>query len=223
MKNLVVKNKRRFRIGLRLKLLLLSSFLFAIPLLGYQYVWEMEKYLRIGQEKTLMGTVRAVATALHERPKLFDDQASFLPNVQKGRDLYAYPIVDPIRLDGDLPDWRNSHRAFTYGKAYLIEGENSYNNGTLAFTHMVGKYRDYLYAYFEVTDEDIVYRPKNSLKVDNNDLLQIAFITPAGDFRRYLVATQQPGWITPYELTTASNDNIPLSPESRIQGMWKET
>ncbi len=40
-----------------------------------------------------MGTVRAVATALHERPKLFDAQASFLPNVQKGRDLYAIRLL----------------------------------------------------------------------------------------------------------------------------------
>ena len=61
--------------GLRFKLLLLSGFLFSIPWLGYEYVWEMEKYLRAGQERTLLGTVRAVATALHERPKLFDAQA----------------------------------------------------------------------------------------------------------------------------------------------------
>ena len=113
----------RFRFGLRLKLLLLSLFLFAIPLLGYQYIWEMEKYLRIGQEKTLMGTVRAVATALHERPKLFDKQASFLPTVQKGRDLYAYPIVDPIRLDGVLDDWRNTQHALTYQQDYVEKGK----------------------------------------------------------------------------------------------------
>ncbi|MGJ8694026.1 MAG: proteobacterial dedicated sortase system histidine kinase [Thalassotalea sp.] len=215
--------RKSFRFGLRLKLFLLSLFLFAIPLLGYQYVWEMEKYLRIGQEKTLMGTVRAVATALHERPKLFDEQASFLPNVQKGRDLYAYPIVDPIRLDGDLSDWRNRHHALVYQDDYVIEGKNVYQADTLSFTHMVGKYRQYLYAYFDVIDEDIVYRGKNSLKVDQNDLLQIAFVTPAGDFRRYLVATTAAGWLTPYELTTASADNIPLAPESRIQGMWQET
>lgn len=215
--------KFTFRFGLRLKLLLLSLFLFAIPLLGYQYVWEMEKYLRIGQEKTLMGTVRAVATALHERPKLFDDQASFLPNVIKGRDLYAYPIIDPIRLDGDLSDWRNQQHALNYQQNYIMQGLNFYNENTLSFKHLVGKYRQYLYAYFEVTDDDIVYRAKNSLKVDNNDLLQIAFVTPTGEFRRYLMATTQAGWLTPYELLTDSVGNIPLAPESRIQGMWQET
>jgi two-component system, OmpR family, sensor histidine kinase ChvG len=60
----------KFRFGIRLKLVFFSSFLFAIPWLGYQYVWELESYLRIGQEQTMVGTARAVATALHERPAL---------------------------------------------------------------------------------------------------------------------------------------------------------
>ncbi len=212
------------RFGLRFKLLLLSCFLFSIPLLGYQYVWEMEKYLRIGQEKTLMGTVRAVATALHERPKLFDEQASFLPNVKVGRDLYAYPIVEPIQLDGHLSDWKNRAQAIQYDESYLIEGQNNYHNNTLSFKHRVGKYNNYLYAFFAVTDESIVYRAKNSLQVDNNDLLQIAFTTPTGDFRRYLISTYNEGWLTPYELDiNDQNNNIAKQPEKRIQGMWRET
>lgn len=56
-----------FRLGLRAKLLFFSAFLFCIPYLGYQYVGELETYLRIGQEQTMVGTARAVATALHER------------------------------------------------------------------------------------------------------------------------------------------------------------
>ena len=74
------------RIGLRLKLVFLSSFLFAIPWLGYKYVWEMEKYLRKGQEQTLVGTVSAAATALHERPKLFNSQASSLSDGSAEKD-----------------------------------------------------------------------------------------------------------------------------------------
>lgn len=212
-----------FRIGLRTKLFFLSAFLFLIPLLGYQYVWEMEKYLRIGQEKTLVGTVRAAATALHERPKLFDQQASFLPTVQAGRDLYAYPVVDPIRLDGKLNDWRNQQWGVHYGRDYVIEGSAHYRENSLHFTHRVGKYRKYLYAYFEVIDDQVIYRPSNSRLIDQNDLLQIAFVTPAGDFRRYLVANKNPGWLTAYELDTNSTFTAPLGPEPRIQGSWIET
>ena len=227
--------KVKLRFGLRIKLFLLSLFLFTIPLLGYQYVQEMEKYLRLGQEKTLMGTVRAVATALHERPKLFNRQASFLPSVEKGRDLYAYPLVDPIQLDGKLADWPNQYRALNYQQDYLIEGHDIYQPQSLSFQHMVGKYQDYLYAYFSVTDDSIVYRPENSLRIDKNDLLQIAFITPTGDFRRYIISTKADGWVTAYEIETnvsgnssdssssTSSHHRPLAPENSIQGMWVET
>ncbi|GAA0374480.1 proteobacterial dedicated sortase system histidine kinase [Bowmanella denitrificans] len=215
---------RKFHLfGLRFKLLLLSGFLFSIPWLGYEYVWEMEKYLRAGQERTLLGTVRAVATALHERPKLFDAQASYL-SVEKGRDLYAYPIVDPIRLDGDLSDWRQQQHALHYGQDHLISQRDGNNPVSLSFNHLIGKYRQHLYAYFEVSDDHVVYRPANSLSVDNNDYLQIAFTTPAGDFRRYLIATAKPGWLTPYEMNVQDSlSNQPLRPENRIQGAWRET
>lgn len=241
-------NRLSFRFGLRIKLFLLSLFLFAIPLLGYQYIWEMEKYLRIGQEKTLMGTVRAVATALHERPKLFDKQASFLPNVKKGRDLYAYQISEPIQLDGKLSDWPNQQREITYQADYLITGHDVYQPKTLTFKHLVGKFNEHLYAYFAVTDDDIVYRGKNSLSINNNDLLQIAFTTPDGEFRRYIISTKSPGWVTAYEISTDSgntesspsllgnsqSNNIKskntfpikdqvLAVENRIQGMWVNT
>lgn len=212
-----------FRFGLRIKLFLLSLFLFAIPLLGYQYIWEMEKYLRIGQEKTLMGTVRAVATALHERPQLFDKQASFLPNVQRGRDLYAYNITEPIQLDGKLSDWPHHHGEITYQEEYVITGQDIYQPETLSFKHMVGKYKHHLYAYFAVTDENIVYRGNNTARIDQNDLLQIAFITPEEQFSRYIISTKKAGWVTAYQIETDSPKNNALAPENRIQGMWVET
>ena len=39
--------------GIRSKLVFLSSFLLFLPWLGYQYILEMEEYLRRGQEQTV--------------------------------------------------------------------------------------------------------------------------------------------------------------------------
>jgi dedicated sortase system histidine kinase len=211
-------------IGLRWKLVLLSGFLFAIPWLGWEYVWEMEKYLRQGQERTLTGTVSAVATALHERPKLFEDNASFLSSVLQGRDLYAYQIQEPVQLDGQLKDWdqyrQHSHH---YGAESLIESHYEFRESSLNFNHMVGKFGPYLYAYFEVTDEDVVLRGKNSRPVDNNDYLEIAFQTPDHIFQRYIVTTTEPGWFTAYRLDESPHSARPAYPESRIQGQWLQT
>jgi hypothetical protein len=57
--------------GIRTKIVVLSSFLLLLPYLGYQYVWEMETVLRQGQEQTLMGTARAFAMGMNDRPALF--------------------------------------------------------------------------------------------------------------------------------------------------------
>jgi len=64
----------RFRIalGIRAQLLLVLMVFLAIPWLGYEYVRELESFLRDAQQKTLAGTAQAVATALHDRPRLFD-------------------------------------------------------------------------------------------------------------------------------------------------------
>ncbi|WP_018691331.1 proteobacterial dedicated sortase system histidine kinase [Algicola sagamiensis] len=214
----------KFPFGLRTKFIILSSFLFSLPWLGYQYVWEVEKYLRKGQEKTLLGTVRAVATALHERPKLFDHQASFLKQVKRGRDLYAYALPTPIQLDGDHTDWPNfTSRSYAYGGDHIIRNIPPYQESSLSFRHTMGKYGEYLYAFFEVTDDRVIYRQKNSLRVDRNDFLQIAMMTPEQKFQRYIIATPKAGWVNAFELPEDSFSLRASSLEKRIQGQWKQT
>lgn len=215
---------RHFRIGIRLKLLFLSLFLFAIPWLGYQYVWELESYLRVGQEQTMVGTARAVATALHERPMLFDNQASYLQDVKPGTDLYAHKIVDPVRLDGNMEDWVDyRHLMLSYEEDNLFEGNDGYSAQNLSFRHMVGQYRHYLYAMFEVTDQQVVMRPENSLRVDRNDHLLIALKDPEGTFRRFIVAPTTEGWVNAYLLQNDLNSLRPAQLDTSIQGHWKNT
>ncbi|HVO89734.1 MAG TPA: ATP-binding protein [Casimicrobiaceae bacterium] len=71
----------RIALGIRAQLLLVLTVFLALPWLGYEYVRELERFLREAQESTLAGTAQAVATALHGRPRLFaapaDPIASF--------------------------------------------------------------------------------------------------------------------------------------------------
>ncbi|HEX8012487.1 MAG TPA: ATP-binding protein [Casimicrobiaceae bacterium] len=64
--------KPRIALGIRAQLLLVLTVFLAIPWLGYKYVRELERFLRDAQERTLAGTAQAVATALHDRPRLFE-------------------------------------------------------------------------------------------------------------------------------------------------------
>lgn len=64
----------RIALGIRAQLLLVLTVFLAIPWLGYEYVRELERFLGDAQERTLAGTAQAIATALNERPRLFDVQ-----------------------------------------------------------------------------------------------------------------------------------------------------
>lgn len=60
----------KFLLSIRGKLLLVSLILLAIPLLGYQFIRDMETFLREGQERALESSTRAIAASLSERPYL---------------------------------------------------------------------------------------------------------------------------------------------------------
>ncbi len=229
----------RLRFSLRAKLLLLSCVLLTVPWFGYQYVWEMEKYLRYGQEQTLIGTARALATALHERPNLFNNQASFLPSVEKGRDLYGYQFHQAILLDGLYQDWPHfDERSHFYGvENQLIDDDSTYQELTLGaklankrlnqeqltlhYSASVGKYDKYLYLMFRVVDDKVIYRAKNALSIFNNDHVELSLVDEKGVFTRYVISNKKPGWISGYRITSLENEFPVVSPE--LQGHWLET
>jgi two-component system sensor histidine kinase ChvG len=61
----------RIALSIRAQLLLVLTVFLALPWLGLEYVRELERLLRDAHERTLAGTAQAVATALHDRPRLF--------------------------------------------------------------------------------------------------------------------------------------------------------
>ncbi len=68
----------RVALGIRAQLLLVLTVFAAIPFLGVAYIRELEGVLRDAQERELAGTAQAVATALHDRPRLFDPASQML-------------------------------------------------------------------------------------------------------------------------------------------------
>ncbi len=215
----------KLRFGLRSKLLLLSTFLITIPWFGYQYVWEMEKYLRFGQEQTILGTARALATALHERPNLFNNQASFLPSVEKGKDLYGYQLSQPINLDGRHQDWPNFiNKAHFYGADNLLSTKKKLSliNGlSLNYTASIGKYDKYLYFFISVVDDQLIYRHNNGISLSQNDHLALSFTTPEGEFQQFLLSNKQDGWLDTFQINHPDSTQ-PIA-ASYIQGKWLKT
>ena len=63
------------RFSLRTKLALVTLILLTIPLVGYWFVQEMDRFLRAGLEQSVAATAKAAAVALHDRPALLERRA----------------------------------------------------------------------------------------------------------------------------------------------------
>ncbi|HAG39536.1 MAG TPA: proteobacterial dedicated sortase system histidine kinase, partial [Pseudoalteromonas sp.] len=108
-----------------------------------------------------------------------------------------------IQLDGKLSDWQSYQPLFWhYDKRYLQKADKEHKAEDLSFDHMVGKFDNYLYAVFKVTDDHLVYRAKNSLSITNNDHLIIGLKSPDGDFNTYIIAPRQDGWVNAFDANT---------------------
>lgn len=212
--------------GIRFKLVFLSSFLLVIPWLGYQYILEMETYLIRGQEQTVLGTAQALATALNERPELFDE--GIYGPATSSEDLYVYPVFSPLSLDdGAIVDWREYQQyEVEYGtQDYLatplapvrLQG----NEDSLKFKSMVGEHNGSLYAYFKVKDDNLVYRSQTSLSVTRSDFIQISMLSKSGnEVHRYVIAPHEPEYLYPFRVEDDYSNPVH---EDRISGQWYET
>ena len=204
----------------------LSSFLLVIPWLGYQYILEMETYLRRSREQTVLGIAQALATALNERPELFDE--GIYGPATSTEDLYVYPVFSPLSLDdGAIVDWREYQQyEVEYGsKDYLSTSlapvRLQDNEDSLKFKSMVGEHNGSLYAYFKVKDDNLVYRSQTSLSVHRSDFIQISMLSKQGnEINRYVIAPHEPEYLYPFRV--ADDYSNPVH-EDRISGQWYET
>jgi len=212
--------------GIRSKLVFMSSFLLVIPWLGYQYILVMEEYLSRGQEQSVLGTAQALATALNERPELFDEGSYSL--ARRSEDLYVYPVFSPLSLDdGELIDWREYQQ---YEVEYpqretlrssLSPSQISESNSSLSFKSMVGEFNGSLYAYFKVIDDKVVYRSQDALTVHRSDFLQISMLSQEGSVvNRYIIAPHEPEFLYPFKVNDGFSEPVY---EERISGQWYET
>jgi len=216
--------------SIRFKLVLLSSLLLLIPWLGNRYILEMEQYLSRGQEQTVLGTARALATALSERPELFKE--SSYSRAESGQDLYVYPIVYPLTLeDNSLADWQDYQQYEQhYRESSLIPNpENQLSSfrgqdalgDPLSFRLMLGEHERSLFIYFRVIDEHLVLRDRDGLRVDRSDSLRLSLVNRDGVFERYVMAPYDDLVIYPYRIDTEVIDDSSLMHEPRISGRWR--
>ena len=216
--------------SIRIKLLLLSLLLLVIPWLGYSYILEMEQYLSRGQEQTVLGTARALATALSERPELFNE--SSYSRREADDSLYVYPVFHNLSIeDGSLSDWQDYRQYEQHYEASSlipnpdnplssIPGEEVFGD-PMRYRLMLGEHDDNLYIYLRVLDDHVVFRSREGLRVDRSDSLRLSLINRDGLFERYVIAPYDDRLVYPCRIGTDVMDFSSLQHEPRIAGNWR--
>jgi hypothetical protein len=183
---------------------------------------EQQNLVLANQEQALTMTAQLIASALQERPDLFyqkKEQEEPADNEITPPEIIE--LVTPIRLNGDLKDWQPGiENAEMFGEDHLIASNPDYRPGSLSFRHLAGTQGEYLYAFFDVYDDEVVYRNKNSLRLDRADHLKI-IIDHDGKRKNYIISTFEPGWVTGFDIP--DEPETIAAHERRIHGNWRRT
>ena len=201
------------KFSIRTKVLLVAVLLLTIPYVGYQFVREMESYLRDGLEQSVLGAAQALAGALHDRPDLNLKPAPGSTQTAYDGEIYAHPLPRDMQIDGYVEDWG--------GHLQQLEPLGSDAHEPQA-RFVAGKRGSYLYLLVMVKDERVVYRGLAVPVRPASDYVKLVTVSADGRRRAYFFNTISAGWITVYVL---ADDASPagLRQESRIRAEWRET
>ncbi len=155
------------------KLVLLGLALLVIPSFSYRQLAQMESLLVQIQSQALLLNAEGISTLFNGREDLFND----LPlNTEQFEPLFAHPLPGNIRLDAATDDWDQALLDdFLRFPRDAAEGRDG------SFSLLLGERADQLYALMRVTDETLVYRDTEYLRLDNADHVRLSFIRQDGE------------------------------------------
>ncbi|KAB7628333.1 ATP-binding protein [Alkalilimnicola sp. S0819] len=162
---------------LRRQLILVATVTLALPWAAWQYLTELEAFLRQGEERALLAGAGAMAGALAAGPLLA------LPAAAQRR-LYVRPGARPV-VDGYADEWQPwldwtqplDPSAPERARLALAEDEQA------------------LYLLLQVRDPRVVYEDPGLNAPKRSDHLIIELEDADGAPRRYLLSNSAPGWV----------------------------
>jgi two-component system, OmpR family, sensor histidine kinase ChvG len=179
--------------SIRSRLLALTLALFAIPLVGYHYVRQMEDFLRSSMEANAVASAKALSGALYERegwfPKALADNA----------DVYAHPLRDAPQLDGYVQDWEQlSQRMTPMPWRSPMAPSATPTPSPKAPAYAGATHAQHLFVLVRI--DNISPQPATADDPLSGDHLLLRLLDPAGRRHHYLVPAHASGPLFAYEL-----------------------
>lgn len=202
----------RFRLGIPLQILLVSSFVLLLPWLGLELVGEQQRLVLDAQERALAATARRAAVALSDRPSLL---LAGDAGAGSGEVLRILDIPEPIVLDGQAQDWDES--TFESHPLPAFDAQTTPAH-PLSAAYRIGRYGNGVYVLFEVSDAEVVL-PDPDRGSDEADRLEIAVVTADDEFLRFAIDAGADGPVSAWLL----REDGTRAPDNRIAGAWRTT
>ncbi|MCG8380229.1 MAG: proteobacterial dedicated sortase system histidine kinase [Proteobacteria bacterium] len=208
-------NNSRIKFSLRWKLLLLSITVLIIPYIGFDYLRQMEGYLRDTLESSLVDSAYALAGALNDKPTLFYSDLS-----DEGKSLYVHELNHVVQLDGYMDEWLSySEWSDTY---YPDLSSNSDN-----FKLIISKDEHYYYVLIQVRDDNLVYSTQTDFNEINGDHFIIIYRDKYHRLSRAYLAPGGPGKIRPFryeEIVDEYGVEVKVQKDiTNTSAVWQET
>ncbi len=179
-------SKSGVRFSLKKKLLLVSMAVLIIPYMGFDYLRQMETYLRNSLQSSLIDSAYAVAGALNNKYQLFDLYA-----YEDTDNLYVHDLNNPVQLDGYKDDWLSY---LDWSDSYQSEDKNK----TDYFRLIASSDGNYFYAFIQVKDNELVYSsPNNEDEIDGDNLV-LVYTDSNYILQRDYLAPTGPGLVRPF-------------------------
>jgi two-component system sensor histidine kinase ChvG len=178
----------RYKFSIRAKLLLLSLAILTIPYVGFEYLRELERYLRDSLETSLIDAARAVAGPLQQHGELFPVSTEPLD-----RTVFVHKLDHPMQLDGYTDDW---YSYLDWSTPYREHDGN--RPDPLSYTFLIGRYQQYYYVLLQMRDAQLVYqRPDTPGGLDNDHVVMV-YTDTNGVKKRCFFSPSAPGKARPF-------------------------
>jgi two-component system, OmpR family, sensor histidine kinase ChvG len=182
------------RFSLRSKLMLLSIAVLIIPYIGFDYLRQMETYLRETLEASLVDSTYAVAGALNDKPKLFESSFNETTN-----SLYVHQLNNPVELDGYTDDWLSY---IDWSETYYPESVTDADN----FKLIISKDDDYFYVLMQVKDDKLLYSTLDNEDQINGDHVAVVYRDKYQRMQKDYLAPSGPGLVRTFRYEEAYDE-----------------
>ncbi len=205
------------KISIKTKLLMLSIAVLSIPYVGYEYLREMEQYLRDSLEASLIDSAIAVSGPLHNKDILFPPgEQTIQPSI------FVHKLTHPIQMDGYTDDWMSY---LSWSDTYMKDSGNALD--PLIYKFIISRYQQYYYALLQVQDSQSVFRLRENPGALDNDHVILSFKNYNGDLKHYYFSPADSGEFTPFELIRVKDqfgvENNEYDYKTNIGAYWRQT